>query len=97
EGLVSLPYEAPSEIANINFNLGNNFSLRIGDFQTPITIPTSYGLAAIPVVSTATTLKESDVATYSNAVGNCFIADSLEYNNGVITHVKRIGVKEYQN
>lgn len=93
-GSTGLSWVAPSDAKVIDFNV-KNFNINLGSSVKSITNPKTYGLAVIPTVSTATTANEQEIATYADAVGNCFIADSVEYRNGTLYHVQRVGKKVF--
>lgn len=91
----ALPWEEPSQLRNINFGVKSPLTIHFGENDVVATISKNYGLAVIPVTPTATTESEQSIATYSNGDGDCYIADSIEYENGKLQYIQRIGKKVY--
>ena len=96
-GEETLPWAAPSMRRDISFNVAPPVLVEFGDGQLNVSGIAEYGLAVIPVTPTSDTKLEDTIATYGDDDGNCFIADSLEYKDGVLNYVRRIGVRTYSS
>ena len=94
-GETILPWEEPSQQRNINFNVKSPLTIYFGEDNIVANISKDYGLAVIPVTPTSSTESEQSIATYSNGDGDCYIADSIEYENGKLQYIQRIGKKVY--
>ena len=92
----TLVWSEPSDKQKIDFTVKDSLNILVDDSSLALPV-TQHPLNVIPVFSADPTELLDNFATYSNGVGDCYVADSYEYSNGALIYVQRVGHKIYNS